>query len=203
MNAQLQSVLQHPAVWRPGQQPQRHHAVLRSGIGVLDDSLPGGGWPVGAVTEILASGTGIGEVSLVLPAVARLSQQGRWVAWVAPPHLPYPPALQQAGVVLEQMLWLKPDSQADALWAAEQSLRSGTCGAVLAWLPDADHTALRRLQLAAEAGGSWCVILRDSDAATHATPAAVRVKVASDGLRRQVQLLKCRGGMVQYGPRAA
>jgi len=187
-------VPRHPAVWRPGERPTLPLRVLACGVPGLERELPGGGWPLGCITEVIGSATGIGEVSLLLPALAELTRRGETVAWVAPPFVPYAPALQQAGVDLRQMLRIDAQDQGDALWAAEQSLRSGTCGAVLVWPGRADNTALRRLQLAAEAGGAWCVVMRDRAAAGVASPAAVRVEVDSDGRRRQVRLLKCRGG---------
>ena len=55
--------------------------------------MPGGGWPTGARTEILSGRAGIGELQLVLPALAALSWAGKRVVWLAPPHLPYAPAL--------------------------------------------------------------------------------------------------------------
>lgn len=187
------AVPRHPAVWRLGERPMAPARIVPCGIPELEQQLPGKGWPPGCITEVISQGAGIGEVSLLLPALAGLSRQAETVVWVAPPCIPYPPALRQAGVELGQMLWVDARNEADALWAAEQSLRSGTCGAVLVWLTVADHTALRRLQLAAEAGGALCFVLRDRSRAAATSPAAVRVAVESDGRRRQLRLLKCRG----------
>jgi len=196
-------VPRHPAVWRPGERPAVPLRVVPCGVPELERELPGGGWPLGCITEVIGSGTGIGEVSLLLPALARLTRQGETVAWVAPPFIPYPPALQQAGVGMDETLWVSARDESDALWAAEQALRSGSCGAVLLWAAKADATALRRLQLAAEAGGAWCVLLRDRAHTGVSSPAAVRVEVGSDGRRRQVRLLKCRGGHNGYVSLAA
>lgn len=184
----------HPAVWRMGERPAVPLRVVPCGVPGLERQLPGGGWPLGCITEVINTGMGIGEVSLLLPALARLSRQGETVVLVAPPFVPYAPALQQAGVDMAHILWVDARDEADAVWAAEQSLRSGSCGAVLVWPGRADNTALRRLQLAAEAGGAWCAVMRDRSSAGAASPAAVRVEVDSDGRRRQVRLLKCRGG---------
>jgi len=183
----------YPAVWRPGERPAVPLRVVPCGVPGLERQLPGGGWPLGCITEVIDSGTGIGEVSLLLPALASLTRRGETVVWVAPPFVPYPPALQQAGVGMDETLWVAARDGADAVWAAEQALRSGTCGAVLVWPRNAGHTTLRRLQLAVEAGGAWCVVLRDRASAGASSPAAVRVEVDSDGRRRQIRLLKCRG----------
>lgn len=183
----------HPAVWRVGERPVVPARVIPCGIPALEQQLPGGGWQLGCITEVIGRGTGIGEVSLLLPALAHLNRQGETVAWIAPPFIPYPPALQQAGIDMARTFRVEARDEADAVWAAEQSLRSGTCGAVLVWLAGADHAALRRLQLAAEAGNACCFVLRDRATASATSPAAVRVEVDSDGRRRQVRLIKCRG----------
>ena len=186
-------VPRHPGVWRIGERPVAPPRAIPCGVPELERQLPGGGWQPGCINEIIGHGTGIGEVSLLLPAVAHLTHKGETVAWVAAPFIPYAPALQQAGVDLSQTLRIQARNTADAVWAAEQALRSGTCGAVLVWLADADHNALRRLQLAAEAGNAFCFVLRDRAHAGATSPAAVRIEIGSDGRRRQVRLLKCRG----------
>lgn len=189
--SKLADLLQRDDIWRGGAHATSAH-VLPTGHAALDAAI--GGWPRGALTELLADQQGIGEVSLLLPALAALSRQQRWIAFVAPPHIPYAPALAAAGIDLARFLWLRPESGADALWAMEQSLRSGVCGAVLGWPVRADHRALRRLQLAAETGDALAVLYRPRRAAADASPAALRLELtsASGGLR--IQALKRRGG---------
>lgn len=183
-----------PGVWRAGEVDRAAPAGIPSGHPRLDLELPGGGWPRGALTEILHDGTGLGEVSLLLPALKAVAQEGRAIAWVNPPHLPYAPALSLAGVPLEACLVVRPASAEDALWSADQALRSGACGAALFWLPGkADYAWLRRLQMAAESGRTLAVLFRPASDAVHATPAHLRVVVAQgDGLVR-ITLPKRRG----------
>jgi len=83
-------------------------------------------------------------------------------------------------------------SEADALWAVEQCLRSAACAAVLCWPRQADTATLRRLQLAAETGQTTGFMLRPSQAATQASMAAVRIGIETGPSRLRV--LKCRGG---------
>ncbi len=87
-----------------------------------------------------------------------------------------------------------PQRGTDGLWAVEQTLRAGTCGAVLAWLTDADSTVMRRLQLAAEAGNSWGILFRPQRMAGQASPAALRLKLESTPRGLAVHVLKRRGG---------
>lgn len=192
----LQDILQQAPIWRGAAAPSTSNVGLLSGHSALDTAL-GGGWPQQSLTEILIAHEGIGEVSLLLPAFAQITRQKRWLAFVAPPHIPYAPALAQAGVDLSRVLLVHPSARHDALWAVEQALRAGTCGAVLAWLAHADFTTLRRLQLAAEAGNSWAVVFRPLSEAQSLSPAALRLKLeplSASGRTLAVQILKRRGG---------
>jgi hypothetical protein len=172
---------------------------LPTGFAALDALLPGGGWPVGALTEILPDREGIGEVRLLLPALAALSRQGRWLAWIDPPHIPYAPALSGAGVDLSRMVLVQPRRPEEALWAAEQALASGAPAAVLMWLkglgghPGLGDRPLRRLQLAAERGRSWGVLFRPPEAAGRPSPATLRMTVNPAEAGVAVQVVKCRG----------
>lgn len=164
MNEALQKLLQNPRVWR-GQDSLNTSGWqgLATGYPRLDRHLPGGGWPQHALTEILLEHYGSGELKLLMPALARLSQSRDdpdappgWIAWVAPPFEPYPPALVQWGINLSHMLIVRPKTDTEALWAAEQALQSGNCAAVLLWSDSLDDAASRRLQLAAEKGHIHC-----------------------------------------------
>lgn len=196
MNASLDLVLQHPGIWRGDQVAQSSEDTLPTGFAELDDLLPGGGWPRGALTEILVERQGIGELRLLLPALARASEQSGWLAWVAPPHVPYAPALAAAGVRLQRLLVAKPQSAADAWWTAEQALRSGACSTVLAWLKAPDERLMRRLQLGAESGRAWGVLFRSAHAAQQRSTAALRLRLEASSEGLSVHILKRRGGYV-------
>ena len=166
---------------------------IPSGFELLDRELPGGGWPVGALTELLGDAEGVGELQLVLPALAALTAQGKRVAWLAPPHLPYAPALAAAGIDLTRLVVVRAPGRRDALWAAEQVLRAGSCHALLAWLRNARYPELRRLAVAAGSSRACALLFRPSAAAAESSPAALRLLLepAAGGLA--VSLLKRRG----------
>jgi hypothetical protein len=169
--------------------------VEASGWTELDAVLPGGGWQAGTVVELMPAVTGIGELRLLLPALARITGAGRHITLIAPPYIPFAPALSQHGVRLERVLVIRAQQAEDILWAAEQSLRCRSFGAVLAWPATIRDRDIRRLQLAAEAGGSTGFLYRCVDAARESSPAALRLKLrraADDAL--QIDVLKCRGG---------
>ena len=190
----LDQLLQRADIWRGGRLTAAARAVP-SGYSELDGLLPGGGWPRGALTEILMPRQGIGALRLLMPALAQLSHSDRWICWVAPPHIPYAPALVAAGVDLSRVLLVHPKAQRDGLWAVEQSLRSGNCGAVLAWPVLDDAGVMRRLQLAAEAGDTLGFLFRAQRFVKRPSPAALRIQLDTyiDG-KLSVSILKRRGG---------
>ncbi len=168
-----------------------------TGFAALDACLPGGGWPVGALTEIVPACDGLGELSLVLPALRSLCEAGRAVALVNPPYTPYAPALAKAGLSLDSLLWVHAVRDEEGRWAAEQLLREGAA-AVLLWSSAREERALRRLQLAAEAGRACAFLYRRRpegrpQGRIEPSPAALRVALypAEGGLR--VELVKIRG----------
>ena len=189
----LNEVLRHPGVWRRASSSVPTLRTLATGCAELDALLPGGGWPVGALSAILLSQDGLGELSLLMPALGELTRRRRRVVFVAPPYVPYAPALQEQGVDLSQVTQIQANG-GDSYWSTEQCLRSGGCGAVLCWLPKSDYAQLRRLQLAAETGGSLGFVFRSAAAAQTASPSGLRLLVDSDGATTRIEVLKCRGG---------
>lgn len=112
-------------------------------------------------------------VRLLMPALSQLSQEeDRWVCWVAPSWIPCAPALLGCGIDLSRVLLVHPKVKQDGLWVIEQSLRSGTCSAVLAWSTIDNSAVLRRLQLAAKAGDTLGFLFRPQGLAEHSYPAA-------------------------------
>ncbi|KAF1051762.1 MAG: Cell division inhibitor SulA [Stenotrophomonas maltophilia] len=192
----LASLLDARRVWK-GQVETPPSGRQPTGHAGLDALLPSGGWPESALSEILLAAPGLGELRLVWPALARLSQAGERIALVAPPFLPYPHAWQGAGVVLERLSIIQAEGK-EALWAAEQCLRSGSCGAVLCWPQAADDRALRRLQVAAETGQTLGFAYRPLREAVNPSPAALRL--ALDNRPAQLRILKCRGGLAPAMP---
>ncbi|MGA8007489.1 MAG: translesion DNA synthesis-associated protein ImuA [Burkholderiales bacterium] len=194
MKTSLADILSQRSVWRGGTLASEHGRTVSTGFAALDRELPGGGWPTGALTEILGQREGVGELQLVLPALAALSASGRRIIWLAPPHLPYAPALAAAGIALEHLSVVRAPGRRDGLWAAEQVLRGGGCHALLAWFRDIRYAELRRLAVAAEAGcGAFVALFRPEQTAHEASPACLRIafEPAPEGLA--IHILKRRG----------
>ena len=160
-------LLRHPGLWRAREQGGvALRPGLPTGFASLDRCLPGAGWPLQGLVEILTDRNGIGELSLLMPVLARLcggEHEDGWLAWISPPHQPYAPALAACGIDLRRVLVIRAPA---AEWAMEQALRSGARRAVLGWAACRDRQSLRRLQLAAEQTRCLAVLfrrLRDGD----------------------------------------
>jgi len=194
----LTSLLQRHSVWRGGAPSAPGAAAVPTGFAPLDAELPGGGWPAGGLVEVLSRHEGIGELQIVLPALAALTAGGHRVAWLAPPHLPYAPALRAAGVRLGNLTVVRAPGRRDALWAAEQALRARVFHALLAWLPGASYPELRRLSVAAQSGPGFALAFRPAQAACEASPAVLRLELEPgfETGRVAVRILKRRGAPV-------
>ena len=189
----LDGLISQRRVWRGQSAPAGAGFEQPTGWPALDAALPAGGWPDAALSELLLPADGVGELQLLWPTLARLSRGKQGViALIAPPYLPYPPAWHAAGVRLGALQLIRTNTPRDALWAAEQCLRSGACEAVLCWPQQADDRTLRRLQVAAETGQALGFAFRPMKAALNPSPAALRIAI--DPSPRQLRILKCRGG---------
>ena len=199
MNGSLEALLAGAALWRArGEAEADPEGHLPSGWPKLDEELPGRGWPLGTLIEFLLPEAGAGELTLLRPALATLAAESadatrRWLAWIAPPHAPYAPALAQSGIRTDRLLLISAERTPDRLWAIEQALRSGSCAAVLAWLDTADDRWLRRLKLAAETGRTLAVLLRPARRRAAASPASLRLLLEPTPAGLDVVVLKSRG----------
>lgn len=176
----LERLLQHPALFRAGHTAARvGQPSVPTGYPELDRVLPWNGWPLGKLTEIIPQADAIGEITLLMPALATVTHEGRAAALVKPSYLPYAPALVRGGIPLERLVITRSVHERDFLWTLEQCLKSGACGAVLAWEQAAlDDRSLRRLQLAAEAGNCLAFLFRSPRASNRASPAGLRLWLA-------------------------
>ena len=130
MSVALEHVLARTDVWRGRAATTQAPAVLPSGCAALDRALPGGGWPLGAVTELCYAQDGLGELSLLMPGLARVARAARLVVFVASPHPLYAPALANAGLDLARVLCIDATSSEHAAWAWERRV-IGSASAVL------------------------------------------------------------------------
>ncbi len=187
------AALSLPQVWYADQLAQAPLRTVPTGHAPLDAQLPGGGWPVGAMVEVLQAFAAQHVWQLLLPGLAQTAQQRPGpVVLVNAPCTPFGPGLRAQGLPGERLLCVHTGASTAALWAAEQALRCADVAAVLAWLPQARGTELRRLHMAAQQHGRLLFVFRALRARHDASPAPLRLSVQGvDALR--VHLLKRRG----------
>ncbi|QIL80091.1 translesion DNA synthesis-associated protein ImuA [Diaphorobacter sp. HDW4A] len=184
--------------------------ALSSGYAGLDAELPGGGWPVGGMSEILLPGSSHPEWSLVAGALARvLLERGvqQHAVLVAPPFQAFVPFAEVVGVDARQLCCVHPErsslemmkkkgpqfADASSVWVSEQALRCRDVCAVLVWLPHAQSQALRRLQLLAAQQRQLLWVFRPEQARLQSSPAPLRLWVSAQEKTLQVQVIKRRG----------
>ena len=181
----------HPSLWRASQLARGHGRVVDTGNPALSAELPGGGWPVGARVDLLVQQAGVGELRLLRPALSLLGK--RPIALVQPPHIPDGLGLGYIGLSLDRLIQVKAPKTADALWAAEQILRAGSCGALVFWSQYVQASSLRRLHLAAQSSETLFIMVRPLAVVQDSSPALLRLALrpAAEGL--MVDIVKRRG----------
>jgi protein ImuA len=198
----LNGLLEKTGLWRASSINADHIQHCSTGFTSLDKELPGTGWPADGVTEFLHDRAGIGELRLLAPALARMThEQNRWVLFVSPPYIPYPPALAQAGIDLTRVIVSQPKAPKDYLWVLEKALASQSCSAVIAWPSRIHEKQIRRLQLASKDGYSWGILFRPEESSKNASPAELRLRlrplpgnsIGRDNSSIAVKILKRRG----------
>lgn len=181
----------HPSLWRASQLARNHSRCVATGHPSLDNQLPGGGWPTGSMTDLHVQQAGIGELRLLAPALVTVAR--RQIAFLQPPHPPQTLALAAMGLPPKSALWLRASKTADCLWAAEQVLRSGSCGALLFWQNQIRPESQRRLTLAAQEGETLFFIMRPLAAAQDPSPAPLRLALRPRAGGLEVGFVKRRG----------
>lgn len=174
------NAFKNQACWRSLTVSNNKQTIIKTGYTELDQVLKLGGWPMGVVTEIGLDNLGIGELRLLMPALrAVLSSASPHAIWVAPPYRPYAPALVKECLNLDNLFLVSPSSMPNILWAAEQALQVGSCGAVFCWTGqyNLNQKESRRLQLMAEKSNIWLVLFRHRDCLQQASAARLRLQL--------------------------
>jgi len=112
------------------------------------------------ITEIIMRGEAWNNIQTLLPLLAQLSHDQRWLAWVAPPKLLPKAQLQAAGFDINKIILLHPDAAHDTMSLAQQALKSGTCHAVISWFGSLEDHQLNELAKAATQGNSQAFLVR-------------------------------------------
>jgi hypothetical protein len=180
----------HPSLWRASQLARGRISTVDTGYPSLSAELPGGGWPIGSLIEILAQTHGCGEMRLLAPALAKLSAP---ILLLSPPAEPSVHGLAYAGISPGRLILVRAQQSRDQLWSAEQALTAGTCAAVLLWQKHVRADSLRRLLLAARSSTTLFFVMRHLSEARDASPADLRVAVRPLEAGASVEILKRKG----------
>ncbi|MDI1271052.1 MAG: translesion DNA synthesis-associated protein ImuA [Polaromonas sp.] len=197
LDAMPAGLAQHADVWRAAELGSHSLPALDTGYAPLNQVLPGGGWPQGALVEMLQPQAGLHEWGLLLPALAAVqaAAPAKLVVLVGAPWLPFGPALGARQLNMQRVLCVHSQGPA-LLWATREALQCADVAAVLAWLPDARSAHLRRLQMAAHAHSQLLFVFRPLRAQLESSPAPLRLLLegaAAEEGNLRVHVLKRRG----------
>ncbi|MCL1112166.1 MULTISPECIES: cell division inhibitor SulA [Shewanella] len=104
---------------------------------------------------------GESELGQLCSQLASLSQQGRWIVLISPPHIGYKHMLANAGVRMDRILLVHTKDEVETLWAMEKALTSGTSSAVITWTSSLDARDSRRLEIVAKSARALGVVIED------------------------------------------
>jgi protein ImuA len=188
----------------------RRRAVLSFGVKEIDRRLPDGGLALGALHEVAGGGNGAvdGAAAALFAAGIAARTRGQ-VLWCVTRKDLFAPALAQAGLSPDRVIYVEASDEKSVLACFEEGLRHGGLGAVVAEVARLSMTASRRLQLAAEGSGSIGIRRwrRQTEAADFGQPTAsvtrwrvsvlpsTPLPVSGVGRARwHVELIRCRAG---------
>lgn len=200
VSTEFDTLCEQLGVWKCSPKTTRSQSGIPTGFAALDAALPGCGWPSSSLSELLTESFGIGELSILLPAFSKISNN-KGIVLVAPPFIPYAPALAKAGVDLNRLIVIQPSISREILASAELALRSGACGVVAIWeaclfdknSKHVNYLALRKLNLAAQIGNSMAILFRSPLLEFQPSPAALRIKLTSENGLLCLKLFKRKG----------
>ncbi|RWH69582.1 MAG: damage-inducible protein [Mesorhizobium sp.] len=140
---------------------RRVKSVLPFGIAEVDTRLPGGGLALGALHEVAGGGNGAidGAAAALFAAGIAARTKGKILWVITRPDL-FAPALAQAGLAPDRVIYVEAGNDKAVLACVEEGLRHGGLGAVVGEVARLDMTASRRLQLCAEETGTIGIALR-------------------------------------------
>lgn len=167
---------------------------LPTGFDTLDEKL-GGGFPRHGVVEI-QSQLGIGELRLLSPHI-KSNRSEKVSVFIHPPGQVSAEQLSYVGIEQDKVLIIIPSSAKEALWAAEQCLKSGVCSNVLLWHCSLEVHQARRLQVASEQGDCVFFIFKTWQRHTLSLPVSLSMTLLPHPAGLSVRITKRKGGWPQ------
>lgn len=176
-------------LWQ-GSETKYEQSSHSTGFNTLDDKLAGG-FPPHGVVEI-QSLSGIGELRLIYPYLKQHDK--RLTVFINPPGIVQAESLKCEGINLEHVLVLTPKNHKEALWAAEQCLKSGACCQVLLWQDKLEVHQVRRLNVASETGNCLQFLFRSPQESVFSLPVSLSLSLQADPQGLQISVPKRKGG---------
>jgi protein ImuA len=186
--------------------------TLPFGLKAIDGILPNGGLALGALHEVAGGGNGAidGAAAALFAAGIAARTKGK-VLWCVTRQDLFAPALAQAGLSPDRVIYVEVGNEKDILACFEEGLRHTGLGATVAEVARLSMTASRRLQLAAESSGGIGIAIRrwrrQTEAADFGQPTAAVTRWRVSALpsaplpvpgvgraRWQLELIRCRAG---------
>jgi cell division inhibitor SulA len=181
---------------RDNRRRRRSIQTVSSGIAALDAILPAGGWPKYGLVEINVQGVYTDPMDVLLPALAGLSREGRWLAMVTPPHYARARINTNPCMDISSVLQINPHRGRSGLWTLESLMRAGHCRVVMAWPGCRTGLMEMRLARAATLGRSLGILLRQGEPQPCTTGCDVRLSVERKPTGKAVFVVDSAGGKV-------
>ncbi|MEZ9057025.1 translesion DNA synthesis-associated protein ImuA [Vibrio pelagius] len=194
MHELIKNLQDRQLIWK-GLQPSTQGQAHSTGYPELDNQL-NGGFPTHGVIEV-ESQSGLGEIRLLTPYLAQQSAQ-RLAVFINPPGHVCGEFFDAQGVPLHNILVITPSSDIEALWAAEQCLKSGACHSVLLWGTELEIHQTKRLQAASETGRCLQFHFKSRSHNQLSLPVSLSMKLSPHHLGLKVEVIK-RKGSWSYG----
>ena len=194
MHELIKSLQDRQLIWK-GLQSTTQGSTTSTGYPQLDKQLDGG-FPMHGVIEV-ESQQGIGELRLLTPYLAQQNSQ-KLAIFINPPGKICAEFFNDQNIPLENILVIQPQRDLDALWAAEQCLKSGACHSVLLWGADLEIHQTKHLQAASETGKCLQFHFKATSHNPLSLPVSLSMKLSSHAQGLKVEVTK-RKGSWSYG----
>lgn len=194
MHELIKNLQDRQLIWT-GLQSTTQGSTTSTGYPQLDKQLDGG-FPTHGVIEV-ESQQGIGELRLLTPYLAPQTSQ-KLAIFINPPGKICAEFFNGQNIPLENILVIQPQRDLDALWAAEQCLKSGACHSVLLWGADLEIHQTKRLQAASETGKCLQFHFKATSHNQLSLPVSLSMKLSSHAQGLKVEVTK-RKGSWSYG----
>ncbi|MEZ8775641.1 translesion DNA synthesis-associated protein ImuA [Vibrio sp. 10N.247.310.17] len=194
MHELIKNLQDRQLIWT-GLQSTTQGSTTSTGYPQLDKQLDGG-FPTHGVIEV-ESQQGIGELRLLTPYLAQQNSQ-KLAIFINPPGKICAEFFSSQGIELDNILVIEPQRDLDALWAAEQCLKSGACHSVLLWGADLEIHQTKRLQAASETGKCLQFHFKATSHNQLSLPVSLSMKLSSHIQGLKVEVTK-RKGSWSYG----